>query len=128
MGVMAWIVLLLLLPLPILALRDLPFPEWAAPAWFFLISIITYRLYVADKDHAQNGRWRIPEKQLHLFEILGGWPGAWIAQRRLRHKIMKGSYQFTFWFIIILHQAVAADYLTGRMGSRWIIARVQEWM
>ncbi len=127
-GGVAWIILLLLLPLPFLALRDLPFPEWAAPAWFLLISIITYRLYVADKDHAQNDRWRIPEKQLHFFELLGGWPGAWIAQRRLRHKIMKGGYQFTFWFIIIVHQAVAADHLTDGIASRWILARLREWM
>jgi uncharacterized membrane protein YsdA (DUF1294 family)/cold shock CspA family protein len=127
-GFVSWIILLLLLPLPLLALDDLPFAAWVAPSWFVLISIFTYGLYVSDKNRAESGRWRIPEKQLHFFEMLGGWPGAWIAQRRLRHKIMKGSYQFTFWFIIIVHQAVAADYLTGRVASRWIIARIRAWM
>jgi hypothetical protein len=50
---------------------------------------------------------------LHLLELLGGWPGAFLAQRRLRHKSSKGSYLFVFVLIVGLHQFLAIDALRG---------------
>jgi uncharacterized membrane protein YsdA (DUF1294 family) len=47
------------------------------------------------------------------LELAGGWPGAFLAQRRLRHKCSKVSYQITFWLIVSLHIYVATDYLLG---------------
>jgi hypothetical protein len=49
-------------------------------------SVATYRLYVFDKLQAVRGRWRLPETSLRLAELGGGWPGAFLAQRRVRHK------------------------------------------
>ena len=46
---------------------------------------------------------------MHLLEILGGWPGALLAQRRLRHKCCKGSYQVMFWLIVLAYQFAAYD-------------------
>jgi hypothetical protein len=31
---------------------------------------------------------------------MGGWPGAFVAQRRLRHKCVKRKYQIVFWLIV----------------------------
>ena len=45
---------------------------------------------------------------------MGGWPGAFVAQRRLRHKCVKPRYQVTFWLIVALHQYVAFGFL-----QRW---------
>jgi len=42
---------------------------------------------------------------LHLLELLGGWPGAFLAQRRLRHKCSKRRYQFVFWLIVLAYQS-----------------------
>lgn len=67
------------------------------------MSVLTFKLYANDKFQAQNKRWRTPENTLHLCELLGGWPGAFIAQRRLRHKNRKTSYQTVFWSIVALH-------------------------
>ncbi|SJM91388.1 Cold-shock protein (fragment) [Crenothrix polyspora] len=53
--------------------------------------------------------WRIPEKSLHTLELLGGWPGALLAQRTLRHKNRKPSYQVVFWLIVGLHVAGLAQ-------------------
>jgi uncharacterized membrane protein YsdA (DUF1294 family) len=39
--------------------------------------------------------------------------GAFLAQRLLRHKNAKRSYQFVFWSIVALHQYAALDSLTG---------------
>ncbi|WP_159786905.1 cold shock and DUF1294 domain-containing protein [Sodalinema gerasimenkoae] len=71
-----------------------------------LMSLVTFKLYAEDKSRAQQKQWRIPENILHLSELAGGWLGGIIAQRRLRHKSVKRSYQITFWGIVILHQAI----------------------
>ncbi len=70
------------------------------------MSLVTFKLYAEDKSRAQQKQWRIPENILHLSELAGGWLGGIIAQRRLRHKSVKRSYQITFWGIVILHQAI----------------------
>lgn len=70
-----------------------------------LMSWLTYALYAEDKFRAkQKPRRRITEKTLHLCELTGGWIGAFIAQRRLRHKSSKVAYQTTFRAIILVHQ------------------------
>jgi hypothetical protein len=51
----------------------------------------------------------VPEARLHLLELLGGWPGAFLAQRRLRHKCSKHSYQVVFWLIVLAYQFAAFD-------------------
>lgn len=68
-----------------------------------IMSIITYLLYSHDKSKAQQKAWRIPEKTLHLCEFIGGWFGGFIAQKKLRHKNKKQSYQLVFWLIVIIH-------------------------
>lgn len=85
---------------------------WAA-GWFAAFSLITFGLYFTDKRRAQAGEWRIPESTLHLAELLGGWPGAFLAQRALRHKNSKGAYQVIFWLIVALYEFLAIDALRG---------------
>jgi uncharacterized membrane protein YsdA (DUF1294 family)/cold shock CspA family protein len=106
------LVLALLLVVPILSVRKMARPNEAAAiaAVAFLASLASYGLYAWDKHRAKNGDWRIPEKILHLWEFLGGWPGAFIAQRRLRHKSAKISYRLVFWLIVGLHQYAAIDW------------------
>ena len=41
-----------------------------------------------------NGEFQ--NKTLHWLEFLGGWPGALIAQRVIRHKNKKTSFQVDF--------------------------------
>jgi uncharacterized membrane protein YsdA (DUF1294 family) len=67
------------------------------------MSLLTFMLYVGDKAQAQQGGWRVPEATLHFCELLGGWIGAFIAQRTLRHKSSKDSYQAVFWGIVMVH-------------------------
>ena len=40
-----------------------------------------YWAYALDKPRAQAKEWRLSEARLHLFELLGGWTGALLAQR-----------------------------------------------
>ena len=39
-----------------------------------------------DKVKARKGAWRVPEKTLFLFAILGGGLGSWIGMYTFRHK------------------------------------------
>ena len=107
--------LLALLALPVYALSRLTsFVDWRLLCGVPLgVSAFTFLIYRADKRRAEEGEWRVPESTLHLAELMGGWPGAFLAQRRFRHKISKTSYQCFFWSIVLVHQAVAIDSLAG---------------
>ena len=48
---------------------------------------------------------------MHGVELLGGWPGALLAQQMFRHKTRKLSYQLSFWLIVAVHQVVWIDAL-----------------
>ena len=83
-----------------------------------VMSFITFAQYTDDKYRAKQGRWRISEKRLHLCEFMGGWLGAFIAQRTLRHKSSKVSYQVVFWVIVAIHIVFWLDWLF--LGRRLI--------
>jgi uncharacterized membrane protein YsdA (DUF1294 family) len=78
-----------------------------------------------DKRREEEREWRVPEARLHLLEILGGWPGAFLAQRRLRHKCSKGSYQVVFWLIVLAYQFAAFDSLNNWQLSRAALDRLE---
>ncbi len=75
------------------------------PAAYVLMSMVTFIAYAIDKSAAQAGRWRTAEASLHLLALLGGWPGALLAQQTLRHKSKKGSFRVKLWITIILNCA-----------------------
>ncbi|WKJ89960.1 cold shock and DUF1294 domain-containing protein [Methylomonas montana] len=70
---------------------------------YVLLSLSIFLIYAIDKTKAHKNKWRIPENTLHFFELLGGWPGALIAQRIMRHKNKKPSFQKVFWIIVTTH-------------------------
>jgi uncharacterized membrane protein YsdA (DUF1294 family) len=76
-----------------------------------VMSLLTFALYAGDKSRAKRGDWRTSERTMHLFELAGGWLGGFVAQRRLRHKNVKTSYQVVFWAIVTLHIAFWLDWL-----------------
>ena len=79
---------------------------------YLVTSVLTFALYAKDKSAAQSGEWRIPEKTLHFFSIIGGWPGAAIAQSQLRHKSKKFSFRLVYWFTVIINCAFLGWLLT----------------
>jgi uncharacterized membrane protein YsdA (DUF1294 family)/cold shock CspA family protein len=88
----------------------------AVPVIYLVFSCFAFALYGFDKYAAKNDRWRTRESSLHLLEILGGWPGAIVAQRLFRHKSIKPSFQFMFWAMVILNCA-ALGWLFTETGS-----------
>lgn len=88
--------------------------EQGQPWWLLaygVISVVSFVQYWLDKRSAETGRWRTPEKTLHLSALLGGWPGALVAQQLFRHKTRKVSFQVLFWLIVAVHQLVWLDWL-----------------
>lgn len=69
---------------------------------------LTFAIYAWDKAAARNNRWRTPEAHLHLLALIGGWPGALLAQRVLRHKSSKKPFRAVFWVTVVVHCAVLA--------------------
>jgi uncharacterized membrane protein YsdA (DUF1294 family) len=74
-------------------------------AAYAVMSLVAVALYAADKRRAARGEWRVSETTLHLVALLGGWPGAWIAQQTLRHKRQKRAFMIVFWIIVAAHGA-----------------------
>lgn len=85
----------------------------AALLIYFGLSILTFGIYAADKSAAQKGQWRTPEKTLQLLALLGGWPGGLFAQRLLRHKSRKPSFQLVFWAAVVINVIAFAWILSG---------------
>jgi uncharacterized membrane protein YsdA (DUF1294 family)/cold shock CspA family protein len=72
--------------------------------WLYSVgSGITFLAYGWDKSSARLNRWRTMESTLHLLSLLGGWPGALMAQKFLRHKSSKQSFQNVFWGTVVLN-------------------------
>ena len=84
-----------------------------AVVWVYLVaSFVAFVAYALDKSAARNDQWRTKESTLHLFALAGGWPGALAAQRLLRHKSSKQSFQFVFWVTVILNCCVLAWFFS----------------
>ena len=84
-----------------------------------VMSVIAFVAYGWDKRQAKLNRWRTPEKTLHLLALLGGWPGAILAQRFFRHKTRKLSFQAAFWVIVALHLLILWSVGSGQGIPAW---------
>lgn len=82
--------------------------------YLVIINLVTFSLYSADKFAAVRGygERRIAESTLHLYGLLGGWPGALIARRILRHKTRKPAFVFMFRVVVTANIAACALLLT----------------
>lgn len=72
---------------------------------YVLLGGLSYLLYTLDKAAAGEGRQRTPESTLHVVDLLGGWPGALVAQQQSRHKTAKASFQWVFWLTVLANVA-----------------------
>lgn len=73
---------------------------------YAVIASVTFLAYAIDKAAAQSNRWRIPESTLHALALLGGWPGAMLAQTLLRHKSVKREFRLIFWITVAVNLLV----------------------
>jgi len=70
---------------------------------YLFFSIVAFFHYARDKSAARSGQRRTPEKRLLILGLVGGWPGALLAQQTLRHKTAKRSFQLQFWISVVIN-------------------------
>jgi uncharacterized membrane protein YsdA (DUF1294 family)/cold shock CspA family protein len=94
---------------------------WRVPHWvagiYAVASLIAFAAYAADKSAAARGGWRVSESTLLGIGLLGGWPGALVAQQVLRHKSVKASFRTAFWGSVVLN-LLAFVLLASPIGGR----------
>lgn len=61
--------------------------------FLLLINLLTYSLFYIDKKRAIKNQFRISEKTLLTFSVLGGGLGAWIGMKQFRHKTQKVTFK-----------------------------------
>lgn len=96
---MPYLPLLLFLALYAYAALALGLPSAVGLA-YVLASVACFALYARDKAAARRGDRRTPERDLLLLGLAGGWPGALLAQRWLRHKTVKLPFRHWFWLTV----------------------------
>lgn len=106
-----FLIVAITLLMPVIALIVLDADLLKVGGVAFSISGVTFLAYLYDKKRAIAKGWRVAEIHLHLLELLGGWPGAFLAQRKFRHKCSKVRYQAVYWLIVLAYQIVAFDSL-----------------
>jgi len=77
--------------------------RWGFLAVYLVASLITAAVYSSDKRAAASGSWRVSESTLLVLGLVGGWPGALIAQRALRHKTRKPGFMALFWTTVVVN-------------------------
>jgi uncharacterized membrane protein YsdA (DUF1294 family)/cold shock CspA family protein len=86
---------------------------------YAILSVISFLMYAKDKNAAEWGKWRTTESTLHSLSLLGGWPGAALAQSFLRHKSKKISFRIIYWITVIVN-CVCLYWLVTPKGSLWL--------
>ena len=78
--------------------------------WILSVSAVTFGLFGVDKALSKTDRARIPESVLHLFTLIGGFPGQILGRVVFRHKTnFKRHPSFTIVLVtsIVIQIAVA---------------------
>ncbi len=90
-------------------------------ACYLLLSTLTFAIYAKDKKAAEQGKWRTPEKTLHLLSLLGGWPGAFLAQDKFRHKSKKRMFIAVLWLTVIANITLCLLFVSSELRQQALI-------
>ena len=89
---------------------------WGTPVLlavgYVAMSSVCGLFYAHDKTAAQANEWRTPEGTLLMLGLVGGWPGAIVAQQMLRHKTSKVSFRVAFWLTVLVNVGAFVAYTT----------------
>jgi uncharacterized membrane protein YsdA (DUF1294 family)/cold shock CspA family protein len=94
---------------------------WGTPVLlaigYVVMSLTCGLFYAHDKAAAQENEWRTPEGTLLMLGLVGGWPGAIVAQQMLRHKTSKVSFRVAFWLTVLVNVGAFIVFTTPLLRS-----------
>lgn len=73
------------------------------PITYGAVSLLSLLFYSIDKSAAIKNKWRISEAKLHLLSLVGGWPGALLAQQMFKHKRSKSAFMRAYWVTVVVN-------------------------
>ncbi|MBW9108902.1 DUF1294 domain-containing protein [Microbacterium trichothecenolyticum] len=85
---------------------------WWVPALYGAASVVAFAAYGIDKVAARRQANRISEQTLLVLGLVGGWPGALVAQQVFRHKTRKRSFRRAFWGTVGVNILALAAYVS----------------
>jgi uncharacterized membrane protein YsdA (DUF1294 family) len=86
------------------------------PIAYLVVGLIALVMYIVNKRAARLGRWRVPESNLHVADLVGGIAGGLAAQQLLHHKTRKPSFVITTLLIALLHVVGLMALIAGFWG------------
>jgi uncharacterized membrane protein YsdA (DUF1294 family) len=84
-----------------------------AVSYALFVNAITLIAYAHDKRRSIRGGRRIRETRLHLLELLGGWPGAYLASKLFRHKTQKSRFRIVRLMMTLLNILLVSSAVYG---------------
>ncbi|WP_461476682.1 DUF1294 domain-containing protein [Microbacterium sp. HJ5] len=115
---LSWAVLLAFAAASAIAYVVLDLPWWL-PALYAVTSILAFAAYGLDKRAARRNGQRVSEQALLTLGLVGGWPGALVAQQVFRHKTRKRTFRRAFWRTVVLNVLLVAAFLTLATLRGW---------
>jgi uncharacterized membrane protein YsdA (DUF1294 family) len=89
-----------------------------AIVWTLLASWVALVLFWLDKRAAKReGAQRIPERTLHVWSALGGWPGSLLGRRWFRHKTQKQPFVTVLWGTILVNLVAWAALVWANLSQ-----------
>ncbi|ABI76903.1 cold shock DNA-binding membrane protein [Hyphomonas neptunium ATCC 15444] len=79
-----------------------------SPGWFIVYGVASIACFIGyglDKRAATHKQWRVSETILLMVGLVGGWPGAILAQEFFRHKTKKPAFRTLFWMSVAINMA-----------------------
>jgi uncharacterized membrane protein YsdA (DUF1294 family) len=85
--------------------------------YLLLANVLAYAALAADRRRVRAGQEGLPQRTLLVLAAVGGWPGAKLAQWRLRHRPGRWPFRLAL-NLIAAGQVAAVVLLTTPLGGQ----------
>ena len=89
------------------------FLKYSLWAYIAFVNTISFALMGLDKKKARDQKYRIPEKTLFIWVIVGGSLGGFLGMKLFRHKTQHLQFKYGFPLILLVHLVFIAALELG---------------
>ncbi|MEH7455410.1 DUF1294 domain-containing protein [Gottfriedia acidiceleris] len=79
--------------------------------YLVIVNIVSFVIMGIDKSRAKRKAWRIPERILFLFAIIGGSIGSILGMYYFKHKTKHPKFVFGYWIILFIQFVIYFFFL-----------------